>query len=583
MGGGIAQLAAFGAADQFLSAMPSITWFKQVWRRYTQFAMESIEQSWTGDAGFGKKCTVSLSRSGDLVTEIWLQIQLPDLQDFNHITGATRSDVKPVIFKANYASEATTVVRAHPCTTLNGKYVLSLKSDSSTVSAVSVNTVNGATIALTFPSAVGQAVNLVPLDGTGTIATTGSEGNTVFTAASGLVAGTTYAVCFGTDTSSKAHLVRLQNNTSVTDPTVFTVTGVDRVLKYTATVVTASNGSSVTSDSRDVLKIKWCNSVGHALVGSVEWELGGSRIDRHTGEHYDMWCEVSEPEEKKAGYSDMIGRYDEYDINYDATSSSASRLIFVPMRFSFNVNPGSALPLLALQFHDCRLNFEFRSFAELIKTNFNVAVDVSNELAMPSCKIFATYIFLSQEERMRFAQMPHEYLIEQLQAQVENVASVASGDGVQNRKITLTLNHPIKEIMFVYHATTNITRNSVTGNNWFDYDIPGVEAEEIFEEANIQMNGHDRFVKRPAKYWRLVQPWSHHTRCPTKKVHCYSFALHPESWENPSGAANFSRIDAAHLSLKLNQNIAQGRIRIHAMGYNVLRIANGLSGIVFAS
>ena len=579
MVGASAQLAAFGAADQYLSAQPQITYFKQIWRRYTQFAMEAIEQSWTGDVDFGKKATVSLSRAGDLVTEVWLQIKLPDLVDLNHIANATASASAPVIYYARNTTQDTVRVDSYTCVGASN-YVLSLVSSTSGVSSVRLNTGNlGVTI--TTAATPSATLKLVPFGAgsSGLPAITPAGSGTTWTSAA-LTPDVSYAVCYGEATSSRLAVVRLQTSSGST--VSYVIPGADPSVTYDAQVSAVVSSAQVASVAQKSLKAKWCNSVGHALISSVEWELGGSRIDRHTGEHFDMWCELSEPEEKRAGYSDMIGRYDDYDINYDAKSSGGSRFLFVPLRFSFNTSPGSALPMLALQFHDCKLNFEFRSFLELVKTNVPL-VNVQKELSMVQCKLFATYVFLSQEERMRFAQMPHEYLIEQVQAQVENVAAAANLDGVVNRKITLTLNHPIKEILFVYQASASTAKDSVGGNNWFEYNIPGYETEEIFEEANIQMNGHDRFVKRPAKYWRLVEPWSHHTRCPTKKVHCYSFALHPESWQNPSGAANFSRIDSAHLNLTLNPHIAAGKLRIHALGYNILRIAQGLSGLVFAN
>lgn len=577
MVGASAQLAAFGTADQYLSGSPQITYFKQIWRRYTQFALEDIEQSWTGDADFGKKATISLSRAGDLVTEVWLQVKLPDLQTFNHITGAQRLADRPAIFAARHPSQAAARVDAYTHGSA-AAHLLHLWTPDTRVAGWEL----GDDGALTLTTAEQlDSPALVPLAGGEPLPLTYDGATLTTEPATGLVEGAAYALCSGGSTAERWDVFVWQGTAALAQ-VAFEVAGLDARATYQARV-----GGSASTDSRSaaetVLKIKWCNSVGHALVSSVEWELGGSRIDRHTAEHFDMWCELTEPEEKRAGYSAMIGRYDGWDINDDARSSGAARYVFVPLRFSFNTSPGNALPMLALQFHDSKLNFEFRPFYELVKANVDVSRTPATELSMQSCKVFARYVFLSQEERMRFAQMPHEYLIEQVQAQVENVAAASGLDGVVNRKIALNLNHPVKEIVFVYQATTNTTRNPVTGNNWFDYDIPGRADEEIFEEANIQMNGHDRFVKRPAAYWRLAVPWSHHTRCPSKKVHCYSFALHPESWQNPSGAANFSRIDSAHLSLTLNRNLEAGRVRIHGLGYNILRIANGLGGLVFAS
>lgn len=581
MVGASAQLAAFGAADQYLSAQPQITYFKQIWRRYTQFAMEQIQQSWTGDADFGKKATVNLSRAGDLVTEVWLQARLPDLATLNHIVNATPLATAPVIYEARSTAQDAVRVRAYTCGAATS-YVAAFLDEAGSVTSVRLNTNNLGVTATTSASVASGSVALVPYgDGAASASTLvlSSANGTTHTSVE-LVPGVSYKLSMDAGATVTPSIVQLQTVTSGTSSVSFGATEADPQALYVAQVSAVLSGASVPSVAQYVLKAKWCNSVGHALVQSVEWEMGGTRIDRHTAEHWDMWCELSEPEEKRPGYSDMIGRYDDYDINDDTKSSGAARYVFVPMRFSFNTSPGSALPLLALQFHDVKLNFEFRPFMELVKTN----VPLTNVVAEPTmqCQVFATYVFLSQDERMRFANMPHEYLIEQVQAQVENVAAPAAMDGVVNRKLTLNLNHPIKEIIFVYQASSNTLKHTRDGNNWFDYDIPARATEEIFEEANIQMNGHDRFVKRPAKYWRLVVPWSHHSRIPAKKVHCYSFALHPESWQNPSGAANFSRIDTAHLNMTLNSNLLAGRIRIHALGYNILRIANGLGGLVFA-
>ena len=234
---------------------------------------------------------------------------------------------------------------------------------------------------------------------------------------------------------------------------------------------------------------------------------------------------------------------------------------------------------MALQFHDVRLIFEFRNFMDLSLTN----VPRVNLQSMPTldCSVFASYVFLSQEERSRFAQMPHEYLIEQLQFQTESVYAYNSPNGAATRKFTLTLTHPVKEIVWAFQAYTNYQSDTVAGNEWFNYDMPGFEDQEVFQTARLLMNGNDRFSERPARYFRLVQPWSYHTRVPTKKVYVYSFSLHPEA-ANPSGAANYSRLDTSQLYLTLSPNIPSGRLRIHALSYNVLRIANGLSGVVFA-
>jgi hypothetical protein len=134
----------------------------------------------------------------------------------------------------------------------------------------------------------------------------------------------------------------------------------------------------------------------------------------------------------------------------------------------------------------------------------------------------------------------------------------------------------------MYVAKKHGTRDPQTGNKWFDYSVPDLPHAEIFDECRLMINGHDRFSPRTAPFFRMVQPYKHHTRCPSKKVHCYSFAFNPEEHQ-PSGQANFSRYDTAQLHLTLNAQLPAGSMKIFAYGYNILRIVNGLAGLAFAA
>src|SRR3989344_400198 len=77
MGGGLMQLVAYGAQDIYLTGNPQITFFKVVYRRHTNFAMEAIEQVFNGTADFGRRVTATISRNGDLITRIYLVVELP--------------------------------------------------------------------------------------------------------------------------------------------------------------------------------------------------------------------------------------------------------------------------------------------------------------------------------------------------------------------------------------------------------------------------------------------------------------------------------------------------------------------------
>ena len=344
-----------------------------------------------------------------------------------------------------------------------------------------------------------------------------------------------------------------------------------------------------TTYTRPTQRLRWCNGVGYALMTTCEIELGGSRIDKHFSEFWDIWSELSEKEEKRAGLWGMIGKYSESEYATWAREMSAQRVLYVPLTFCYNRSPGLALPLVALQYHSINVNFEFRPYMELLKsyvlvggTDTAVTALSSKSGGLPptfvDCKLYVDFVFLDAEERRRFAGAPHEYLVEQLQF----VGDEAVNENALNRKITLSFNHPVKELLVVYVPASSYAVDTRSGNSIFDYNVPSYPAEDVFVSMKLLLNGHDRFSERPGSYFRLVQPYQHHTRVPSKKVYAYSFALTPEDFQ-PSGSCNFSRLDTAQLAVQLSPNITQGRVKVFATSYNVLRIASGLSGLAFAN
>ena len=541
MGGGVAQLASYGVADEYLTGSPTITFYKAVYRRHTLFSMESIEQTFDGLPDFGRKCTCQISRNGDLVGPIWLEITLPDLLAY---------DVSPTPADGNSVdlTASTTGLYADP----RGNY-WEARSDASG------NVVYSKPAA--FFNATANAYH--------TAATIDANPVLSYNADTGL-----YATSGAAATASA---VTYGNAVLATWP--YAVRAASGAVDPEAAAYTYAAPSHA---------LRWTNSVAHAVLASVEIELGGQRIDKHYGEWLDIWSELSEKEEKRAGLWHMIGKYP--DAEYDAgwqRQQSRERTYYVPLKFCFNTNPGLYLPLVALSYHQIKYNFEFRDYLDCIKAAVPVAQLTAKQggdvLAMKRCRLFADYIFLDAPERIRMAEIPHEYLITQLQfLGDEAVPAPSDPNGTRSRKYTLNYNHPVRELLWVYVAKSNYERNAVTGNNWFRYGVPGDDDAEVFDEARLVINGHDRFSARSAPYFRLMQPYQHHTRCPSKKVHCYSFSLLSPEDHQPSGQANFSRFDSAQLQFLLNQGLPVGRMKIYAYSFNVLRIANGLSGLAFA-
>ena len=422
MGGGLMQLVAYGAQDIYLTGNPQITFFKVVYRRHTNFAVESIEQTFNGTADFGKRVTATISRNGDLIQQMYLEVETPVMD------------------------------------------------------------------------------------------------------------GTTPTFTYG---------------------------------------------------------------FGNALIKQAEIEIGGQLIDRQYGNWMNIWTELTTPEGKRAGYDNMVGNKVTGGSQTGGVSAASKQRFYVPLQFWFNRNPGLALPLIALQYHEVKLNIELRPVSEVI----NCAAENTTTTSGLGCKLYVDYIYLDTDERRRFAQVSHEYLIEQVQ--FTGAESVTVG---ATKNVTLNFNHPVKELVWVHTNTANATANLDTGNRWFNYAGCTADSDDVdsFTSALLQLNGHDRFSVRYADYFRKVQNYEHHCRVPRvggdldtsdnrqQYIYTYSFALSPEEHQ-PSGTCNFSRIDNAVLQLKYDaastfkaQDQAMN-LSVYAVNYNVLRIMSGMGGLAYSN
>lgn len=383
MGGGLMQLVAYGAQDIYLTGNPQITFFKVVYRRHTNFSMESVVQTFNGNVGFGNRVTCTVSRNGDLINRMYLQVSLGELSS-------------------------------------------------------------------------------------------GKEYN------------------------------------------------------------------------------DW---VGHNLIKSVEIEIGGQRIDKHYGDWLHIWNELSQTAGHYDGYKAMVSGVDasmgasNNDLKLDGVNA---RELYIPLQFWFCRNPGLALPLIALQYHEVKINIEFASLK---------AVCDDDKAPSFSAELYVDYVYLDTDERRRFAQVSHEYLIEQLQF---------TGDEAGANSLKLNFNHPVKELIWVEKESEAKVGEYIT----------------TYSSALVQLNSHDRFSARKPAYFQLVQPYQHHERVPitsednSANINVYSFALKPEEHQ-PSGTCNMSRIDNA--ALKLTDCSSSSVVKVFAVNYNVLRIMSGMGGLAYSN
>ena len=496
------QLVAYGAQDVYLTGNPQITFWKVTYRRHSNFAMEAIEQTFNGQADFGRRVQCTISRNGDLAYRTYLQVTLPEIS------------------------------------------------------------------------------------------------------------------------------------------------------------------------TTDAPHARWLDYPGEQMINMVEVEVGGQRIDRQYGDWMHIWNQLTLTSEQEAGYNKMVGQTTQLTYVTDPSfadvdgpcDSDAPRQVcaprnalpettlYVPLQFWFCRNPGLALPLIALQYHEVKINVELRPLDECLwavsaLTSGTKAAAAYNK-SLVAASLYVDYIFLDTDERRRFAQNPHEYLIEQLQF---------TGDesvGSSSNKIKLNFNHPCKELVWVVQPDAHVDYCSgldntkpcfhALGAQPFNYTdaidaLPNalhafsnaaaanevINTSGFFEEANasgvgtdssvsdagafvlaetalnmhcwgqnpvvtakLQLNGQDRFSEREGTYFDLVQPFQHHTRHPDTGINVYSFALRPEDHQ-PSGTCNFSRIDNATLQLVLSnatvEDVKTAKVRVYATNYNVLRVMSGMGGLAYSN
>jgi hypothetical protein len=438
MGGGLLQLVAYGAQDMYLTGNPQITFFKVVYRRHTNFAMESIEQSFNGNNNFGSSVSVLITRNGDLINRIY----------YNAVIKNSKT-------KGNAATSS--------------------------------------------------GLALVPY-------------------------------------------------------------------------------------------------FGQRLLKSIELEIGGQRIDKHYSEWLYIWNELTMSPGKKSGYQIMVGGEPKNrSIFLDAEEKYE---VYVPLEFWFCRNIGLALPLIALQYHEVKINITYASSSELVDSDpanvCNMSDDgtlkaddgttslagVSNsqllgkhgDLRLENVSLWVDYIFLDTDERKRFAQLSHEYLIEQLQFPGSDTIA-STEDPLTMKGVRMVFNHPCKELVWTVRPDKPFTYwNNFSDNSSNIYPI----GENPVLRAKIQLNGNDRFAERNGDYFSVVQPYQHHECTPSlynNGINLYSFALKPEEHQ-PSGTLNMSRIDTAVLSVSSS---VSGTISVYAVNYNVLRILSGMGGLAYSN
>jgi hypothetical protein len=513
MGGGLMQLVAYGAQDVYLTGNPQITFFKVVYRRHTNFACEAIEQTFNGTPAFGGKATVPITRNGDLVTKMWLKTDIKSTDNFA---------------KVHTSATTTAVYALGTASSTNAGNTASITCANSGYGEITITLAAGSTALSAANAPVGGVIRIQGVTNYNGYYVVTTVGNNTVAKVAALAMDVTDPIN-GTVSSGKFH----DGTGSPADSATLTV------------------ATAIVTTYKDAEAFEYVDDLGYALINSVELQIGGTKIDKHYGRWMHIWSQLTKTAGQEAFYGDCINAH-----HAEWGDASKSRTLYVPLQFFCCRNDGLALPLIALQYHDVRLEFEFETAA-----NCCVSASKSGNISLSNTTLLVNYIYLDSEERKRFAQASHEYLIEQLQFTGIETASATAGAN----KIRLNFNHPVKELVWVHRASAVGTQ---------------LDTHLATTDALLQLNGHDRFSKQSQKFFNAVQTNMHHTRSPSSNVCVYSFALNPEEHQ-PSGTCNFSRIDNA--TLNITTATANGEIHVYGVNYNVLRIMSGMGGVAYSN
>jgi hypothetical protein len=597
MTGGLLSILSYGSTDLFLTGAPQISFFKVVYRRHTNFAVESIEIGYNTNVNFDDDYELTFDRIGDLIGKTYLKIKIPEVY-------FSRSELSlPYVTTVEPNKDNYTIVETFMNYNMNAyrSCVNNSKLANITINKfltdISNNFAGNGLLALN---------NFIDLENEQTdYNITGLMNNSnIYKLYSRYV----------NSTISVSDLFRYVENAMIFSK---------RCQKYFWKKY-SDELKSYNTIIQNNLKFAWNKNIGHNIIDYIDVRLGGEQIDRHYGNYFETTYEIRKKNNLDKIHNDLIGNLEEL-TNYNE-DVKPSYFITIPLNFWFNKNMGSAFPLVASQYSDLSLKIKFRNInqcglVELLDNEIYTLEDFWNDKNYKlEISLLTDYIFLDGMERRKFAQSTHEYLIENVQTITENLSNYNLMNNVSNLtnqstisdivsySINMDFKHPCKQLIWtlqkkIYLDDKNGTEKCIYNN----YSINPREDIDPIINANILLNGYDRINKKlgTAKYFNLIQSYQHNTNIGNCGIYSYSFAIFPEDLQ-PSSSCNFSRFLSQTLQIDLNGNLfyyalsdinpkidynsvndvlfnyTDVIINIYAIVYNVIRINGGFSALAFS-
>ena len=583
MPGGLIEIATYGSQDLFLTGTPEITFFKVVYRRHTNFSMESLKVSFDDPIEFGGYSVVKIPKIGDLMHRTYMEITLPEINLFREFVTPTQI-IGEAQQNLNNAKDDLNIVISFMSINRNAfvdayqKYIAENNTANTTgdmikaiVDAFSkpgnANTIAAIKDLLTLSVNVPFTYTEISMDSIASTFTSSSDKDLLFNALS-----------VGIDKSIKTQ-------------------------KYFFDLVLA-NEKILADLQNEHIKFAWVDRIGHAIMESIEVKIGGHKIDKHYGEWLNIWYELTGNRDMDKIYFKMIG--DVPGLTTFDRNIKPSYVLKIPLQFWFCRFSGLSIPLVSLEYHSVTLHFKFKKFEELcyIEKGTNIKFspvdggitldEVSEEMGINiTANLLIDYIYLDSPERRRFAQSSHEYLIEQLQ--------ILDKTNITQQKIQFQINnfvHPSKEIIWVSQResyTVNLDGSNRCRWNNFSATNDNLINPIIF--SSLDFHSYNRVIRLDGNYFNYVQPYETHRATPSDGINMYSFSIFPEE-QQPSGSANLSRLAKITLHMEFTKfKFSDGinfdpeldfdpffdplTVKIYTRNINILRFVGGLSGVAF--
>ncbi|QGR53906.1 major capsid-like protein [Moumouvirus maliensis] len=597
MGGGLMQLAVYGSQDIFLTGTPQITFFKAVYKRNTNFAIEPIAQHFIGITDFDQEMISVVEKIGDLMSRIYLEIDIPkvSLNIRNESLWSTNLQESKNQYNliSNYYSHVYNFISQNSKIARNLYKLLKINN-------ITINDINKIVENDNFTKEFDKSLELLTdyissskeIDEINNISTNRYQilQNiktiniiNIYKALSDVKHYTSIPEN-ERDSIIKNKLVNILNNILYKQMYNFYIPIYDAYFDAQNKYQSLKNNTYT-----ERYKFAWVEELGNALIDYVDFRIGDQVIDKQTGDWMIIFNKLFIHEYNMENYNNMIGNVKELTI-FDDSVKNQYKLI-IPLQFWFCRHTGLSLPIIALGYSDIIVTVKLKELSKLCYYEDNpVLSDMASvqslyNIHLVSAKLYIDYIFLDTIERKRFAQSTHEYLIETIQYN--------EYDDIMSKEYNahLVFSHPTK--FMVWFLQPNFYRSNPTGTNKCQWNNFGTKLDgsgNPINSAYIRINTYNiTDFNGDMKYFNNIHPYLYFNNSLPDGLNVYSFSIKP-TIHQPSSSINLSRIDDLSIAMKFtkeferminNEDIKGAYFAAYVMSYNILRIMNGMAGLAF--